>query len=192
MKGCQNLTHIFTISASWFHDTLLPCKSWRDPGDSGFMPHDWRTKVKIYWICSLASKWWLRVFSGFPRVWMTGCRGVKSRAADLMLHAAVTSTWASRDTLDTGQSLQECRPWRWSIHIGRRGIYQDLYTVSPPFTTWSKSYHTPATPQDRNSNTPLGTDIMTRCESVTFLQFRGWALMVLKALKSLSMSNYWQ
>ena len=78
MKGCQNLTHIFTISASWFHDTLLPCKSWRDPGDSGFMPHDWRTKVKIYWICSLASKWWLRVFSGFPRVWMTGCRGVKS------------------------------------------------------------------------------------------------------------------
>lgn len=35
-------------------------------GDSGFMPHDWRTKVKIYWICSLAlAKWRLGVFSGF-------------------------------------------------------------------------------------------------------------------------------
>ena len=157
MKGCQNLTHIFTISSLWFHDTLHPCKSWRDPGDSGFMPHDWRTKVEIYWICSLASKWWLRVFSGFSpslndRVQSQA--GVKSKSLCrlcCMLQTWATNTWASRETVNKPITAA-CRKGNPSILVdpGFIKIYTRFHLL---LQHEARLTHHPVSPQERNSNT---------------------------------------
>ena len=172
---------------SWY---ITPCKSWRDPGDSGFMPHDWRTKVKIYWICSLASKWrFLRI----SRVWMTGCSllsGVKST-----LQTSCCMLQPPREpekTLDSGQSLQECRKGDPSILVdaGFIKIYaRFLFLLQCEARLTTHQLHHKAETQILILEQIF---FMARCESVTFLRFRGWALMALKALKSLSTSNYWQ